>query len=175
MGGIQNGKNCMGKKYNLFDVLQNPTIGAIAIHSFILGFQKIMINKSGDDIYPPIEYVFYVLPIIYSRKSLLSLKSSNQLYTALSKDKTLSVGLQDKANKMSSQTFESLNLGFSKKIFFLDTHTFKVGTEIGSNLVTKMNIKDQEIKDIRKAASQLGNIFAKKDKKMLQITLDIRF
>jgi hypothetical protein len=43
------------------------------------------------------------------------------------------------------------------------------------SILKKMKIRDQYFKDIRNASFRLGNIFAKKDEKMLQLTLNIRF
>ncbi len=50
-----------------------------------------------------------------------------ELYTAISKDKNLTLGLQNTANKMTGQTFDSLNLGFSKGIFTLDKVSMRIG------------------------------------------------
>lgn len=181
MDGILTGNNYtkMNNKYNLFEILQNPTIGVIAIHSFVLGYTAITYRQNELLLKnPKLNYLFYILPIIYGKSSLKSFKTSRELYTAISKDKGVSLGLQERANKMSSQTFESLNLGFSKYIFRIDknTMTVSIADEYSKkSILTSMKISDDYLKDIRKASFQLGNIFAKKDKKMLQLMLDIRF
>jgi hypothetical protein len=79
---------------------------------------------------------------------------------------------------MSSQTLDSLNLGFSKGIFTLNKDSMRIGlTDEHKNksILIKMKISDQFFKNIMRAAFRLGNIFAKKDEKMLQLTLNIRF
>lgn len=168
----------MNKELDLFDIFQNTTIGVLAIQSFILGYNaaaKLNKNETRD---PRINHLFYVLPIVFESSSLETFKSSRELYTAISKDKTITLGLQDSANKMSTQTFDSLNLGFSKGIFTLDKASMRIGlTEKYENrsILNKMKIRDQYFKDIRDASFRLGNIFAKKDEKMLQLTLNIRF
>ena len=168
----------MNKELDLFDILQNTTIGVIAIHSFILGYNTVTKEKKKEIIDPHINHLFYILPIVFESSSVETFKSSRELYTAISRDKTITLGLQDRANKMSTQTFDSLNLGFSKGIFTLDKESMRIGlTEDYEkrSILNKMKIRDQYFKDIRDASFRLGNIFAKKDEKMLQLTLNIRF
>lgn len=168
----------MNKKLDLFDILQNTTIGVIAIQSFILGYNAVIKGKESKAIDPRIQHLFYVLPIVFEKSSVATFKSSMELYTAISKDKSLTLGLQTAANKMSTQTFDSLNLGFSKEIFTLDKTTMRIGLTDEyktKSILTNMKISNQYFKNIRKAAFRLGNIFAKKDEKMLQLTLNIRF
>lgn len=168
----------MKKELDLFDVLQNTTIGVIAIQSFILGYNAVTKGKKGVAIDPRIHHLFYVLPIVFESSSVETFKSSMELYTAISKDKNITLDLQKSANKMSAQTFDSLNLGFSKGIFSLDKDSMRIGlTEVYKNrsILINMKISDQFFKNIRSAAFRLGNIFAKKDEKMLQLTLNIRF
>jgi hypothetical protein len=168
----------MNKKLDLFDVLQNTPIGVIAIQSFILGYSAVTKGKNGKAIAPRIHHLFYVLPIVFESSFVETFKSSMELYTAISKDKNLTLGLQNTANKMSSQTFDCLNLGFSKGIFLLDKDSMRIGlTDECKNksILKKMKISDQYFKNIMRSAFRLGNIFAKKDEKMLQLTLNIRF
>lgn len=167
------------REFNLFDILQNNTLGVIALHSFVLGYYKVKEGQKGTEkLFPSIDYLFYVLPIVYGESSLKSLKSSFELYTAITKDKGLSLGLQERAEKMKAQTLESLNLGFSKHIFNINTDHYTI--ELNSNhdshsLLKAMRFKDTFYKDVYRASYRLGNIFAKKDSKMLQLKLNIRF
>ncbi|WP_442844593.1 three component ABC system middle component [Leeuwenhoekiella sp. H156] len=168
----------MNKKLDLFDVLQNTTVGVIAIQSFVLGYNAVSKGKKSEVIDPHLYHLFYVLPIVLEKSSVETFKSSMELYTAISKDKNLTLGLQNTANKMTGQTFDSLNLGFSKGIFTLDKGSMRIGLTDEFKKVSilrKMKISDPYFKNIRNAAFRLGNIFAKKDEKMLQLTLNIRF
>jgi hypothetical protein len=168
----------MSKKLDLFDVLQNTTIGVIAIQSFILGYNAVTKGRKGEAIDPRIQHLFYVLPIVFESSYVETFKTSMELYTAISKDKNLTLGLQNTANKMSSQTFDSLNLGFSKGIFSLDKDSMRVGLTDdyrNKSILIKMKIGDQYFKNIMRSAFRVGNLFAKKDEKMIQLTLNIRF
>lgn len=167
------------KHFNLFDILQNNVIGVIALHSFILGYSKVKTSqKKSDKIEPSIDFLFYVLPIIYGESSLNSFKSSFELYTAISKDKSISLGLQERAGKMKQQTLDCINLGFSKEIFTINIEEYTIGlneAQKSSNILKSTKISSSFYKDIYRASYRLGNIFAKKDSKMLQLKLNIRF
>jgi hypothetical protein len=165
----------MEKKLNLFDVMQNPAVGVIAIHSFILGYNNVAKHKVDKSDFPSLNYLFFILPIIYDDKALMSIKQ--ELYTTTANNKDITLGLHEKAQKMSGQTFESINLGFSKKILFLDKDNYRI--EIAPNynrdILSLIKINDTILKNIQIHSKRLGNIFAKKDEKMIQLDLDIRF
>jgi hypothetical protein len=165
----------MSKDLNLFDILQNPTIGVIAIHSFIIGYNNVAKHKEGKNDFPSLNQLFYILPIIYDINAMKSVK--NELYTTLTENKTLTLELEERARKMSGQTFESLNLGFSKLIFKLKSENFtvEINEEYNKVLLDMMKIRVQSLRDIQIYSKRLGNIFAKKDEKKLQIDLKIRF
>lgn len=160
---------------NLFDILQNPAIGVIAIHSFIEGYNSVAKHKEDRHNYPSLDYIFYILPIIYDSYAINNVKM--ELYTTLTANKNITLGFQERANKMSGQTLDSLNLGFSKKIFYLNKETFTIELEpdYSKNILSMMKIQSQFLSDVKKASKRLGNIFAKKDEKVLQLELNIRF
>ena len=165
----------MSKELNLFDILQNPAIGVIAIHSFIIGYNNVAKHKEGKSNYPSLNQLFYILPIIYDINAMKSVK--NELYTTLTENKNLTLELEERARKMSGQTFECLNLGFSKLIFKLnkDDFTIEINEIYNKSILDMMKINIQSLKDIQIYSKRLGNIFAKKDEKRLQIDLKIRF
>lgn len=167
------------KKSNLFELIQNPIIAAIALHSFTLGYNKMakLRNKKGN-LYPRLESLFYVLPIVYHQKSLEIFKSSNELYSAINKNKTIVLGLQERANKMSKQTFDGLNLNFSKCILTYNKENRSIELLPPFNnkklpLPLSMNDTENSVKRIQDTAFKLGSIFAKKDPKSIQFELNI--
>lgn len=101
--------------HNLFELMQNDALGVIALHSFTLGYHNIAKNKSNKVFFPRLEYLFFVLPIVYNYSAMLSFLNSNELYTALMKEHSILLGLQERARKMTGQTFDGLNLAFSKR------------------------------------------------------------
>lgn len=168
------------EQVNLFRILQNVAIGSIALHSFTLGYYKLAVNRKEIDVYPRFEFMFYVLPIIFNKSAMQTFRSSNHLYTALFENKSIVLDLQERANKMAEQTFDSLNLSFSKKILGYNKNdgTIEIQKGFKTNklpLTSSMQSNDHSIKMIQDSAYKLGSIFAKKDEKALQIDLNIRF
>lgn len=166
-------------KNDLFQIMQNSAIGGIALHSFILGYYKVAKHKENKKPYPKISYLFYVLPIVYNERAMEIFKSSDQLFTAISKDNGIVLGLQERANKMSQQTFDSLNIGFSKKIFTYNKESQTIeliqGFKTQKIQFSDTLHKDNDLRKIQDSSYKLGSIFAKKNEKNIQIELNIRF
>lgn len=164
----------------LFDLMQNDALSVIALHSFTLGYHNIARNKSDQQLFPRLEYLFYVLPVVYNYASMIGFLNSNELYTALVKEPSVSLGLQDRANKMVFQTFDALNLAFSKLILEIDleNNSVKLLRPFSSKklpiYLSSLQSYDS-VKQIQDSAYKLGSIFAKKHDKNLQLDLNIRF
>ena len=165
----------MKKDLNFFDIYQNTGLSVIAIQSFLLGYYNVAHNKPEKNNFPPLKYVFFVLPIIYDAKTMSSIK--NELYTTLIQNKQFTISLQERAKKMSPQTFEALNLGFSKEVFKLETENYYItlNDDFMKEFTMKLKFSNNVISDIQKYSKRLGGIFAKKDEKTLQVELNILF
>lgn len=166
------------REKNLFDLLQNAVLGTIALHAFTLGYYGIAKRKKPDTPYPPLNYYFYVLPIAYNKKAMEIFKGSSDLYSAILKDSSIVLDLQERANKMSGKTFESLNLAFSKHILHLnkESKSIEIGQEFRTKLLpTMLDLSNSEniVKKIQACAFKLGAIFAKRDEKNIQFELNI--
>ncbi len=184
MDGIQTGKNYwtmiknLKQEFNLYDIIQNVGIGALACYSFVQGYTVLAVNKKNKSNFPKIEYLFYVLPIVYHQDTMMTFKSSTELYTVLIKNKSILLGLQDRANKMSPQTFDALNLAFNRELLSInEKNEIIVNPE---DLRSKISIptivgRENTVKNIQDAARRLGNMFAKTDDKNIQVELNIRF
>lgn len=165
----------MNRDLNLFDILQNSTLGLIALHSFVLGYNNVAKQKKNRLNFPKIDYLFFVLPIVYDFKSLKSIKY--KLDTSILDNKELTLGLQNKAQKMSGQTLDSLNMGFSKGILLINKENYTIEFTNGyeKEMSSTMKFSNETIKELQIVSKRLGNIFAKKDEKKIQIELNIRF
>ncbi len=157
-----------------FDVIQNVALSAIALHSFSLGYYSIASKKKTKSDYPKLEYFFYVLPLIYHQDSIEHFYNRHNLYSVLAKYPELTTQLQHRANKMSKQTFDALNLAFNKNILKIDMKNGK------SNILiirkTPINeIYSIDIKKIIMGSRKLGFFFAKETEKNIQIKLNIQF
>jgi hypothetical protein len=166
---------------NLYDLIQNTAISTIALHSFTLGFNNIAKHKESEILFPKLEYMFYVLPIVYNHSSMETFKTSNELYSVLIKNNAIVLGLQERANKkMSKQTFDGLNLGFSKKILTYNKNKMTIELLRGFQirklpLTLTMNTSYNSVKNIQISAFKLGAIFAKRNIENIQFELNIKF
>lgn len=165
---------------DLFDLMQNETLGTIALQSFTLGYYTISRNRSTEVFFPRLEYMFYVLPIVYNYASMISFLNSNEMYTALLKEPEIILGLQDRANKMVFQTFDALNLAFSKRILSIDKENNTIvllRPFTSKKLILSMNAYQSydSVKKIQDSAFKLGSVFAKRHEKNIQLDLNIRF
>lgn len=165
---------------NLFKVIQNVPISTLALHSFALGYYKVAKHKPSKSTYPKLEYFFYVLPIVYNSAAKKTFCSSRQLHTAIMGNKSIILGLQERANKMSSQTFDGLNLAFSKNILDYNSDNKTIEIKRGfkdKKIILPLSMKDlnHSVKMTQDSAHKLGAIFAKTDEKVLQVNLNIQF
>ena len=165
---------------NLFDLFQNIALSTVALQSFTHGYHEIARNKPHIPDFPKLNQMFYVLPIVYNHNAMTVFGNSIDLYTAIVKDTSVTLGLQERANKMAGQTFDSLNLAFSKNILVWnkEQETISLGHGFKARRMTlfmEMNNTRHAVKRIQDSAHRLGNIFAKKNEKNIQIELNIRF
>lgn len=167
----------MIQERNLYDYIQNVSVSCIALHSFVLGYHNVSIHRDSIfSVYPKFEYLFFVLPIIYHRKSLETFKTCTSIAKVLDKNKSVNIGLHDRAIKMVQQTYDGLNLAFSKNILTINKDLMTIDLLLPFEKRALPLIKDnRSIREIQKSALRMGNIFAKTDERTLQSVLNIRF
>ncbi len=162
----------------LFALMQNDALGAIAFHSFTLGYNQVAKHKGDKDNFPKLSYMFFVLPIVYNYASMTTFLSSHAIYTALNKDPAIKLGLHSRSLKMSQQTFNGLNVAFSKNILGYnknDSTIILLRPYTSKKLVLTMgDFKGStSVKKIQDCSYKLGNIFAKFNEKNIQLDLNI--
>lgn len=168
------------KKESLFDLFQNVSVSAIAFHGFTYGYHNVA--KNNDELvakYPHINFLFFVLPVVYNKTAMNVFSSSNALYSVLQKESSIILGLQDRANKMSIQTFDGLNLAFNKLVLTINKENNTI--EILKGFQTKklpltlsQNNLDNSVKKIQDCSVKLGGIFAKRSIENLEFELNIK-
>lgn len=157
---------------NEFNIIQNSGIGALILHSFVNEFYETKNKTQG----PIIPLVMPVLPLIYNKESTERLCRNNRLvssyYNSLNENKLIPVGLQDRMEKMSSQTFRALNFAFSTNILTYNQRTTQilpVEKAYIPNLIYENN------KKMLKASKLLGFWFSELSIEEIMQTLNITF
>jgi hypothetical protein len=163
-----------------FDLMQNDALSAIALHSFTWGYHQIAKHKMGQGPYPKLNYMFFVLPLVYNYSALTTFLRSTEVYTALNKEPSVRLGLQARSQKMTQQTFDGLNIAFSKKIlgYNEDDSTIILMHGFSSKklpLTLDAERSYDSVKQIQDCASRVGQIFAKVNEKNIQNDLNITF
>lgn len=103
--------------------MQNPCLGAVCIWSFVREYWTQKKEREG----PFVGIASCVLPLALHRESASALhgrRFSGGLLNALADDRSLTVGLQDRMESMSIQTFESLQMAFAAKLLELRNDDF---------------------------------------------------
>jgi len=160
------------RQISAFESIQNIAISALALHSFTKGYYDFYINNPKDKQYPKLQYFFYVLPLIYHEDSLNNFYNSNNLYVVLKDYPQISTQLQNRANKMSKQTFDSLNLAFGSGLLSLNKLDSSFFVQL--KRLTYINQKwPFDIDKIIKGSRKLGIMFAKSPEDNLRIKLKV--
>lgn len=152
----------MNKELNSFDIVQNVALSAIILHKFSYSYW--IQDKSTN---PKLKYFFPILPLIYHAQSLEMVNKSNALYTLLNKYPELASGLNHRINKMTSQTFDGLNLAFNKGLLTIYIEKNEI-VNLQKPIQKNYNV---EIRNMIRGANKLGRWFAKVPIKELQIML----
>lgn len=162
---------------NLFELIQNSVVSAIALHAFTVGYNSLKKEHSNSQNYPKLEFLFYVLPVVYHQKSLNTFCSSYSLRRALEKDNTITLGLQERATKMINQTYDGLNIAFSKNLLYLnkDSMTVELIYNSGKGIPLPKSMINDDLLKIQRCARNLGSIFSKTNERNIQTYLNIRF
>lgn len=157
---------------NEYNIIQNSGIGALALHAFVTEFYKTLENRKG----PIIPLLMPILPIVYNRESTERLCKNNRLvssfYNSLSDNRLIPIGLQDRMEKMSSQTFKALNLAFSTSLLDYDkvnSQILPVRNAFVPKIVYIDNIK------LLKASKLLGFWFSQLSVEEIMLSLNITF
>jgi hypothetical protein len=124
----------------------------------------------------PFPLAFLILPLTFHKKTALSLANKTRpgaLYKALSEDREIVVGLQNRMQSLVTQTFKALSIGFETNLILLDpTHDRAIVP--GRKSPPLAHVTD-EVKTILNAAKRVGQAIAEMSPEQLTAQLGIRF
>jgi hypothetical protein len=155
-----------------FEIMQNTTLGALAIHTFV----KEYYSSKNKVIGVQLPYIMPVLPIVYNEDSSREISSkqlrTTSFYKALSEEKFIPIGLQNRMEEMYSQTMSSINVGLSLGIIL---YSKEDNCFYPKDKIRLPEIYADDNLNIIKAAKNLGCWFARIDVDDLCIALKINF
>ena len=158
-----------------YEIIQNPVLGAAAITQAVIEYRQ------ARDVGMPLALVMVVLPMVFHKETTELIAGMNKvgggLRRAIREDRTLSVGLQRRMEKMAELSFTALNLALScKKCLTLDLETNILVIPCRKTLsVEDMGYVNGDGRKILKAAMRVGYWLGSYNMTAICRQLDLRF
>lgn len=153
------------------NVSQNSVLASWALWSAAVRYDKEVKSEHGI----PFNQIFVVLPFALHERSASVIKSKTMtegsFYRALTDDRSLIVGLQQRLQHHSSTTLRALSVSFASKLLLLDRQAL----EVAPGRKTLPDTPDQAVKDILSAAKRIGYWLAVTDFAVMCNLLKIRY
>ncbi len=153
-------------------VVQNPGLGAEAIwHAARETYEKK--NRTEG---MPLLLAFIVLPLVFHKRSADALASKvklGALYKAISSDREIILGLQERMQALYDSTLQSLSIGFSTELLFLDpSEEPQLIPGVKSPPIVHVT---EEVKNLLAAARRIGWTIGELPMSQIMTHLNIRF
>jgi hypothetical protein len=158
-----------------YEVIQNTVLGAAAITQAVIEYQGA--RHEG----MPLALVMVVLPMVFHKKTTEVIGGMNKvgggLRRAIGKDRTLSVGLQERMEKMAELSFAALNIALScKRCLALTLDEDVLVTPLRRTVPFEdMRYGNGDGREILKAAVRVGNWLGSYNMTAICRQLDLRF
>jgi len=156
---------------NEYMIAQNSPLGALALWRFWLSFYE----NSREEVGPLLPHLMIILPIVFNKKIASSLHKKTKkigLYRAISDDKTIPVGLQERMYSMEGQTFQAINVAFASNLLTYDKCSSQI---IPKRKSIPFKLQNEDLKQIIQTSDRLGYWFSYISIEQIGIILKIRW
>ena len=160
------------KRIPEFEIMQNTTLGALAVYFFIKEYYYSKDKLEG----VPLPYLMPLLPIVFNEDSANKISSkqlrTTSFYKAILEERFIPIGLQNRMEEMYKQTIDSINvsLGLGLILYSAEDASFYPKENIRlPNIYANDNLV------IIRTAKNLGCWFAKIAIEDLCVALKINF
>lgn len=154
-----------------FEIMQNSSLGAIALYNFINEYCRTANSKGVT-----LPYLMPILPLVFNEdctKKICSKQSrTTSFYKAITEEKFIPIGLQDRMEEMYPQTMNSINIALGLELI---AYSKTESIFHPQKKVLTPKIYNQDNLNIINASKKLGFWFAKIDTNDLCIALKIQF
>lgn len=155
-----------------FSAVQNEALGAILLWEFCAAFEE---NKPSGAAGPTLPVFLPLLPLVFNTHVVAQLykrRFNGGLFKAISSDRGLILGLQQRTKDMAKQTLECLDVAFASGLLAFDSNSAVI-TPVMKELPESLD--NPETKSMRAAAKRIGTWFAVLPFEQLTYLLGIRF
>lgn len=153
-------------------IVQNPGLGAETLwHAVNEAYEEK--NRTGG---MPLFMAFIVLPLTFHKRSAnaLAFKAKpGALYKAVSSDREITIGLQERMEALSERTLQSLSVAFSTGLLLLDRDDSP--QLIPGRKSPPVTHATEEVRTILAAAKRVGQATAELPSVQIATHLNIRF
>lgn len=97
---------------NEYEIIQNTPLAALTLWKFCVAYY----NNTEQERGPSIPILMLVLPLAFNKiiaESIYNRRKRIGLHRAISENRTIPVGLQQRMESMESQTFQAINFAFA--------------------------------------------------------------
>ena len=154
-----------------YEIIQNTTLAALALWKFCIAYYNNTEREKG----PSIPHLMLVLPLVFNKlvaESIYNKHRRSGLHRALSENRTIPVGLQQRMISMEDQTFHAINLAFAMDLLEYDHENAEI---IPKKITFSFNPSNDGIKQIISAADRLGYWFSIISIDQIGILLKVRW
>lgn len=160
------------KRIPEFEIMQNTTLGAFAIHSFVREYYAQKEKIMGI----PLHYLMPVLPIVFNSDSALKISSKQRritsFYKAIAEEKFIPIGLQFKMEEMYRQTIDSINIAMALGMIL---YSSEESSFFPKEKIRLPDLIAEDNNNIIRAAGNLGFWFAEISIEELCVSLKINY
>ncbi|QDU14015.1 hypothetical protein CA11_18190 [Gimesia maris] len=154
------------------EVSQNLVLASWALWGATSRYDEEVNSERG----VPFPQMFLVLPLVFHKKSASIIQAKQMtegsFYRALTDNRTLIVGLQQRVQNYSDITMKALNLSFASKLLLLDKDSLEIAPGRKS---LPAGTQENDVKIIIKASKRIGYWLAITDFSVVCKLLRIRF
>jgi hypothetical protein len=154
-----------------YDIVQNYAISALALWNFSNEFYKNSNKKNG----PTLTILMPVLPMVLHKETVSLIYNRNKVggfYRAITEDKIIQVGLQQRMEAMAEKTLRSLNLAFASGILEYNNLNTQI---IPKKKPPSISSYNDETKKILRASQRLGLWFSELSFEQIGLYLKVRW
>jgi hypothetical protein len=157
-----------------FNLVQNPALGAIAVHAAVIQCYESTGRAHGASL-PPL---MLVVPMVFHKETRDAISGKvldGSFYKAIADNRAIPAGLQHRMEAMSELSFASLNLGAAAKLIERDPQD--TGVFFKPRRLSAVSIKpaNPDVQDTIAAAKRIGHWIATIRLETLCSLLGVRF
>lgn len=159
------------KNIEEYYIVQNYALSALALWNFSYEFY----NNDGEKRGPTLPLLMTILPMVLHKETVSLIyrkQKEGGFYRAITEDKVIEIGLQERMEAMADKTLRSLNLAFASGILGYNNLNTQI---IPKQKPPSLSSYNEETNKIIRASQRLGYWFSDLSLEQISIYLKLRW